>query len=91
MPKFHQFPDHQNEHVIDSCRFCLRTDGYLNLAGENGCAHLGVCLRCGIFWDAAFDLWDSWKGETEADWDKNFELVRTLMSLTDMEEAAANN
>lgn len=91
MPKIHPFPDHQNDCVIDACPFCLGTDGYLNVSGAKGCAHLGVCLRCRVAWDAAFELWDTWKGETEADWNENLDFVQNLRPLWDMDSAVPNN
>lgn len=63
-----KFPD---PGLFGDCPKCGRNDGYLNLYK----AHWFICKRHKLKWYVGYDLFPSWRDETEADWQRNRELL----------------
>jgi hypothetical protein len=54
------------------CPHCHKTDGYVNL----GKAHYARCDEHRVSWMVGFNLFSSWRHETEDDWRRNRELLK---------------
>jgi hypothetical protein len=54
------------------CPVCFSSDGYLNV----GRTHWFVCHEHGLRWCAGANLFSSWRRETQADWDANWDRIR---------------
>jgi hypothetical protein len=53
------------------CPECGKNDGYLNI----GKHHFFVCHQHKSAWSVGWNLFSSWREETEEDWKKNEELL----------------
>jgi hypothetical protein len=53
------------------CPYCLRNDGYLNL----GRSHWFVCHADRVRWLVGENLFSTWRHDTAADWDANWERI----------------
>ena len=65
-----------------SCPVCDGNDGYLNL----GPAHWFVCDTHKTKWCWGSNLGSSWKSETEADWQHNYEKLRDYTEVRTIDE-----
>ena len=66
-----QKPVRSGNNYFGDCPHCLMSDGYLNI----GANHYNVCDVHRVFWSIGANLFSSWKEETEADWQRNKELL----------------
>ncbi|MGA2499494.1 MAG: hypothetical protein ABSH20_17270, partial [Tepidisphaeraceae bacterium] len=53
------------------CPTCGKNDTYLNL----GRSHWFVCHQHRVRWCGGENLFSTWRYETEADWQENFEII----------------
>lgn len=60
-----------DDHLFGVCPHCGGSDGYVNL----GRAHWHVCHKHRVKWCSGFNLFSSWRRETEADWRANREGI----------------
>lgn len=56
-----------------NCPRCRGNDGFLNV-GRN---HWAVCHRCKTTWRLGSNLYSTWWHDTEDDWRRNHELLKT--------------
>jgi hypothetical protein len=59
------------------CPDCGRSDGYLNVEAT----HWYVCHAHRVRWCVGANLFSSWRYESEADWQKNADLLRTYREV----------
>lgn len=57
--------------LLGDCPRCGRNDGFLNLYK----AHWFICRRHRLKWYAGYDLFPTWREESEADWQRNGEIL----------------
>lgn len=69
------------EHV-GGCPTCKKHNGYLNLRG----AHWFVCDEHKVKWCVGFNLFSSWRRETEEDWRKNWATLRQYTEVMPVHE-----
>jgi len=54
------------------CPVCFASDGYLNV----GSTHWFVCHEHRVRWYAGSNLFSSWRRESQAQWDENWDRIR---------------
>ncbi len=60
-----------------SCPKCHQGGAYLN----DGPEHWNICESCKTKWLIGWNLFSSWKDETEADWEKNRGTLAALCEV----------
>jgi hypothetical protein len=59
------------------CPVCFSSDGYLNVEST----HWFVCHEHRLRWCAGANLFSSWRRETDADWNENWERIREYCEI----------
>ena len=67
---------------FDSCPVCGENDGHLNI----GPAHWFVCNTHKTKWLWGSNLVSTWKSETAADWQRNFDKLKDYREVRVIDE-----
>jgi hypothetical protein len=61
------------------CPTCGESDGYLNVGRD----HWYHCKKHRVRWCVGSNLFDSWRRETEANWDRNWAELESYSEVAD--------